>query len=81
MCIIIESYLNEIIAARSMDKHTKDVLYIRKRAKKWDRLYEGKRKKTRSDYNIRFLFCTRSNFVVEPVGVRLVGVEWMVLDD
>ncbi len=83
MCIIIESYLNEIIAARSMDKHThtKDVLYIRKEQKKETGYMKETQKKTRSDYNIRFLFCTRSNFVVEPVGVRLVGVEWMVLDD
>jgi hypothetical protein len=80
MCIMIESYINEIIAAKSMDKHTHTQKTFYTHQKK-SRLYEKERKKKRSDYNIRFLFFIRSNFVVEPVDVRMVGVESLVLDD
>jgi len=76
MYIIVESYINEIVASRLMDKHTKDVLCTRKEEE--NMLYE---KKKHEAIIVRFLFCIRSNFVVEPVGVQLVGVEWMVLDD
>jgi hypothetical protein len=66
---------------KQINTRTRDVfIHIRIKEEQATRRREKKEKK-RSDDNIRFLFCTRSNFVVELVGVRLVGVEWMVLDD
>lgn len=59
--------------------HTHDILYIRKKKKRTRPVDEDAKENEMSV--ISFVIYTRSNFVVELVGVRSVVVEWMVLDD